>query len=170
MSSLSNKTLGLVSVGIFAFGLLLGRYSVPEQVKKESQTVTQTQSNQAQKAQTDSDRDLHKQIVQTEVIKPDGTKVIVTKTSEEAHSDRKAKVDTVTAESAHSESKQTSEVTRGSSKVTVSFMAGPSFSLTNGLGPLVYGGSITKPVLGPITVGVWGLSNGTGGVSLGFTF
>jgi len=33
-----------------------------------------------------------------------------------------------------------------------------------------FGGSVTKPILGPVTMGLWALSNGNAGVSVGLTF
>lgn len=39
-----------------------------------------------------------------------------------------------------------------------------------GLGPVVYGAAVERRVLGPISVGAWGLSSGQGGVSLGLVF
>ncbi len=53
------------------------------------------------------------------------------------------------------------------SKVTVSALAG--FSLTNPSG-LLYGVSISKPVLGPLTLGVFGFQDKRVGFSIGFTF
>lgn len=42
---------------------------------------------------------------------------------------------------------------------------------TKGVGnPFVYGASVTKQILGPISLGVFGLTNGTAGVSVGISF
>ena len=41
--------------------------------------------------------------------------------------------------------------------------------LPNSLKPL-YGASFTKQFLGPISIGAWGLTNGTLGVSVGINF
>jgi hypothetical protein len=48
----------------------------------------------------------------------------------------------------------------------VSAKAGVEF----GSGEFVWGGEVSRRCLGPIECGVWGLSNGTGGVSLGVTW
>ena len=39
-----------------------------------------------------------------------------------------------------------------------------------GLGPVTYGVAVERRVLGPVFVGVWGLSSGAGGLSLGVGF
>jgi hypothetical protein len=38
------------------------------------------------------------------------------------------------------------------------------------LGTPIYGGMLSKQLLGPISIGVWGLSNATGGFALGISF
>lgn len=36
--------------------------------------------------------------------------------------------------------------------------------------PILYGASVNRSILGPITIGLWGLSNGTCGASVGLNF
>ena len=45
-----------------------------------------------------------------------------------------------------------------------------SLSLTNVAGALVYGGEVQKRIVGPISIGAWGLSSGQGGLSLSLEF
>jgi hypothetical protein len=53
----------------------------------------------------------------------------------------------------------------------VSALVGASVNLKPlGMGPLRYGASVERRVLGPVWVGAWGLSSGEGGVSLGVVF
>jgi hypothetical protein len=54
---------------------------------------------------------------------------------------------------------------------SVALLVGSSLSLKPiGLGPVVYGASVQRRIIGPVSVGLWGLSNGTGGLSAGVTF
>jgi hypothetical protein len=53
----------------------------------------------------------------------------------------------------------------------VSALVGAGVSLKPfGLGPLVYGASVERRVLGPVVVGVWGLSSAAGGITVGVAF
>ena len=52
--------------------------------------------------------------------------------------------------------------------INVSALVGTRFLSPDGI-PL-YGASFTKEFIGPVTLGAWGLNNGTIGVSIGFNF
>lgn len=54
-------------------------------------------------------------------------------------------------------------------KTNISALAGYDFTHVRALTP-VYGVSVTREVLGPITVGAFGLTNGVVGISLGVSF
>jgi hypothetical protein len=54
---------------------------------------------------------------------------------------------------------------------SVAVLAGPQVSLKPlSLGRVAFGAHVQRRVLGPISIGLWGLSTGTAGVSLGVTF
>lgn len=115
-----------------------GRYTAP--VKVETKVV-----------ETNTAKDDHKVIVITK--RPDGTKVTTI-------TDDTKVVSTVQQSATVTSTPQTP---RGSaSPINISLLAG-----TKDLTSLFYGISISKPLLGPFTIGVWGLSNLSGGVSLG---
>lgn len=133
----------------FAFG----RFSAPETIK--------TVEVEKKTADTVIDKDKHKDTIVIEVIKPDGTKTITTQIKE----DTKTNID----KHIEMDKSKTTEETRSSSKVTIQALAGANVThLTSD--PLVYGGSISKPILGPVTLGAFGLSNGVAGFSMGLTF
>lgn len=137
-----------------------GRWAVPEKVRIETKVV------EVERKQTDTDRDKHKATTVIETVRPDGTKTTVTQTTEDTKTDRK----TVTVDDKTSDT--TKEVTRSTSKVTISGLMGVRLdeigkSTTT---PLVYGLSVSKSVFGPITIQAWGLSDLSVGVGLGFTF
>lgn len=141
----------------------VGYWATPIKVKTEIKTVTITK--EVEKKSTDDKKERHKKTTTTEVTHPDGTKETTTVVTDDT--DSESKTNTVSKSETSSKTDITKESTRSSSSVTLSALGGMSFS---NLGVPIYGGSLTKPVLGPITIGVWGLSNGTGGVSLGLTF
>ncbi len=152
--AIKNKyKVGAVVVGLttaFAFG----RYSVPEKIKIETKVV------EVEKKVVTVVRDKHKNTKIVDVVKPDGSKETTTTVIEDTVTDRKSK-ETGTTNAASS-----SETTKGDSKVTISALGGYDLNSSK----LVYGLSLTKPILGPIALGVFGLSNKTLGFSLGLTF
>lgn len=133
-----------------------GRWLAPEKVKIEKQIVT------VEKQVDTKDKDDHKKTTITETTKPDGTKTKTTVITDDSQTKDTTKTDTATKET------ETKEITRGTSKVTLSALGGVHLGL--GSQPVVYGGMISKPVLGPITIGIWGLSDATAGASIGLTF
>lgn len=130
-----------------------GRWSAPEKIKTTDTT------------KTDVNRDKHKKTTITETEKPDGTKEKKTTITEDTETTKKV------------DNEKTSEITRASAKVTISALAGTGINLQPG-GPTltpVFGLSMSKPILGPITVGVWGIGvygfgGGAAGASVGLTF
>ena len=153
-------------VGIAAVALLtafaFGRVSAPVKVKTEVKTVEVEKKTD----KVDTQRDKHQKTVITEVTKPDGTKEKTTTIIQDSSTDQKR----TDSDSIAKTETQTKEVTRGSSPVTVSFLAGANLSTGPGPSTLVYGGAITHPVLGPVTIGIWGFTNATFGASLGLSF
>lgn len=87
----------------------------------------------------------------TTIKQPDGTvkTVTVTDTSKQVSKDTKT------------------SVAPNVSKVNVSLLSGYDYAYTS---RPVYGVSISKEVIGPVTAGVFGLSNGIVGVSVGVNF
>lgn len=140
----------------FAFG----RYTVPEKIKIEKQIV-----EVEKKTETEStDKRLHKKIKKTIVKKPDGT----TESSTTITYDSDDKKDTKQSDQLAKSVDEKKEVTKQGSPVTISALAG--VNVTSPSSGIVYGASVTKPILGPVTVGGFGLSNGTAGGSVGLTF
>lgn len=152
-----------VKVIIVIVGLVtaaaVGRWTAPEKVRVETKTV----EVEKESTKTNIDKDVKKITTTTTTKKPDGTVSTTTvTTSEDTSKINRDKEDdkTVTSDTVK-------EVTRSSSKLILSAMAGASVT---SLSTSIYGGSIQKSVLGPITVGAWGMSNGTAGLSLGLLF
>jgi len=154
----------LIGVGILVLvAYAFGRYSVPERVEIKKEIVTV----EVEKKETHKDQsvDQNKKKTEIELTRPDGTKYkkVITQTDK--------KTDTQIDQTVEREKEQTqreSTVIENPRRLNLSVLAGPNF--TNFKEPLVYGGHVSRPFLGPITLGIWGLSNGTGGASIGLQF
>ena len=133
---------GAVILVSFAFG----RFSAPTKV------VTQIKTVEVEKKVSDTED--HKKVVI--VQQPDGTKT-TTVTDDKS---TKQKEDTQVAQ------ESTKTVTRDSGRTSISALAG--LQITGGVP--VYGASLTRNVLGPITLGGFGFTNGLVGVSIGLSF
>lgn len=142
----------------------LGRYTTPTKVIETVKTVEVEKKQE----QVKTDQDKHKETTTTETDAPDGTKTLVTKVVEDTQTDtKKSSSDQIVTKQT-----ETKETTRGGSIASFALLGGiqPSFSGGLSAGPLVYGASASKQVLGPVSVGVFGLSNGVGGLSIGLIF
>lgn len=131
-------------------------------VKIETKTVTV----EVEKKTTDEDtsRNKHQETTTVEVKKPDGTIEKTTKTT----TDTETKKEEHTVDTTEKQSDTTTTKYIGNNGFTASVLAGGDLSaLSSGW---IFGGEVSRPVLGPVRVGAWGLSNKTAGVSLGLTF
>lgn len=140
----------------------VGRYTVPEKVKIETKIV-EVEKKTDKDVENKTDKK-HKQTIIVKNVKPDGASTTTTTITYDDNKESK-KNDTVTDNKSVT-TDTSKEVVRGDSKVTISALAGASIST----GLPAYGLSVTKPILGPLTVGLWGLNNGTCGGSVGITF
>lgn len=146
-------TLAIVG-GAFAFGY----YVAPEKIKTEIKTVEVIK----EVVKRVVDKSQNKRKTTTIVQNKDGsstttiTEETVTETSSETDKNR----DTSIAKD------ETKEVTKSGSRLSLSALGG--LNLKDGTP--VYGGHVQRELIGPITIGVWGMSNVTGGFSLGLNF
>jgi hypothetical protein len=148
----------LALLASFAFG----RFAAPEHERIETQVIEVEKIDETK--QTETERNRHRKTVITEVTKPDGSKEKRTEIEENAETSKKTDQQ---ASTARTNSETTSkEIDRSSSKITVSALVGAPVSFGSYTG-LIYGGHVSRPLLGPIAVGVWGFSTGIGGFSLG---
>lgn len=147
----------------FIVGVAVGRGAVPVKVTDTEKRVVDTAKTEVVKS--DLNRDKHRETTVTETVAPDGVKTTVTKTVEDTKTDKDVVKGSTEATRAVEEKSHVA-VAAGA-KVTVSFLAG--VPVTGPYSP-VYGLSITKPVLGPITLGLWGFTSQVAGFSLGLTF
>lgn len=159
-----NKTKVVLVLTSLVTAYAFGRWASPVKVITETKTIEVEKKSSDSKS--DTDRNKHKETIVTEVVHPDGTKETTTRTIEDSTTNKKT--DTETRDELSQSQSSSKETVYSSSKVTVSALAG--VSLTDFSRPPVYGGSVSKPVLGPITVGFFGLTSGVVGTSLGLSF
>jgi len=119
-----------------------GRYLTPTKVETKIVTVEVEKKHEETKTKT------------TTVKKPDGTTTTTTESD--------TKVDTNTT----TNSKSDTIVEHKVGTLNISALAGADVTIPR----LVYGLSVTKSIIGPVTIGLWGLSNKTVGGSIGFQF
>ena len=127
---------------------IIGRYSAPEKIVTETKTVT------VEVEKKDVEKEANQEKTVTEIKYPSGETVTRTK----------VRHDTVSLlKESNSDKVMTDD------KKTVENNAGTSFSVMAGVKDwsLIYGISATKPILGPITLGIWGLSDASFGLQLG---
>lgn len=139
---MSTKYKVIISIVVVLVAFAFGRYSAPK--VPDSHTVTDTTK--------EVNKDTHKTTVVTKT--PDGKEVttIVEDTTTKSDSDTK-KDQTITAPK--------------TSLINISALAG----LDTGRGFVpTYGISASKELIGPVTVGAFGLTNGTIGLSIGVNF
>lgn len=145
----------IIVVVSLATAFAVGRFTTPVKVKTETKIVEVDSSKKTSKD------DEHKKTTITETDNKDGSKTITTVVTDDRSTN------TSEVDNTNKSSDTLKEVTRGSSQVTISILGG-----TNVTNPaaLDYGLSATKPILGPITVGLFGFRSGLVGGSVGLTF
>lgn len=131
-----------------------GRYSVQKPTTKDTSIVTNT-------VKTKERDNTHTKTKIIEDKKPNG-EVVTTEIIEQTNNDTKDQTEDTM-------SKQVNTSTPPKiNTLNVSALVAENFS--NGLNTPSYGIAITKQILGPITVGGFGLTNGVIGVSIGINF
>lgn len=135
-----NRNLLIGGIILLLAAFATGRYTAPEKVKVETKTV------EVEKV---------KEKIKTVVVKnPDGSST--TTTIVDRDSSKGKETDT------------TKEVDNKKSSTSISALAG--IDITNPAKGYVFGAHVSKRLLGPIEFGVFGLTNGTAGISAGLRF
>jgi len=144
METITTRTKVLAVILLVVAAFATGRYTVKpiEVVKHETEETTK-------KEETDT----HTEIVETK--QPDGSTKKVTTIDRSSRTDYATKKET--------ETKTTNKV----QKTNISALVSVNIKERNAL---IYGISVTREILGPVTVGVFGLTNGTVGASIGINF
>jgi hypothetical protein len=143
----------LIILVVVAGAFVAGRWMAPEKIRIVTHTV-EVEKKTADVAE-------HKQTVTVVVVKPDGTNQSTTTVTDDTH--------VVAADDTDTTTKTTETKTEGStSKVTVGVLA-----IVKPFGspqPPVYGITVSRPILGPLTIGIQALTTGSIGGMVGVTF
>ncbi len=142
-----------------------GRWAAPEKVKIETRTVEVEKKDST--VQKEQDRNQHKETTETEVTRPDGTIEKTKKTVDAIDTHQETDKHDTSDTSKATETEK--EVTRSSGKVTLAVLAGIKFTSVTAGSPILYGAQVYRPIVGPIGIGIWGLSDLTFGVSVGLS-
>lgn len=134
-------------------------YLAPQKVKIVEKEVRV----EVEKKDTKKDVKKHTDVVTVVIKTPDGTSTITTHKITDTGAvtevkDNKASTDTV---------EKSKEVTKSSGTTNISVLAGVDITKPGGI---LYGVSVNRSILGPISIGLWGISNGTCGASVGLNF
>jgi lipopolysaccharide export LptBFGC system permease protein LptF len=158
---MKQKVMVIASVALVSAAI--GRYTAPEKIKIETKTVEVIKEVKVKDETETKKKD--KTYTKTTDTKPTGEKT-ETVTIVEKDAD-KTKTDVTIAKDDNKSTDQIKEVTKSSGHLNLSVLAGVNVLSPGGM---LYGGHITRDILGPINIGIWGLSNGTAGCSVGLTF
>lgn len=131
-----------------------GRYSIQSPTTKITTTTHTT-------TQQDQVKDTHTQTTITVLKTPDGT----VKTTKIIDQVADVKTDTTKVQD-----KKSLDISIPPKTNTLNISALVANDFSRGLLVPTYGASVTKEILGPITIGGFGLTNGTIGVSIGLNF
>lgn len=154
----------IIVVVVILTSFAVGRYTVPTKIKIETKIVEVIKEVKVKDTSETKKKDkIYTKIVDT---KPDGSKTETTVIAEKDAS--VTKTDTKVDLDDNKTADKIKEVVKDSGHLNLSFLAGVDVAHPgNGL---LYGGHIIRDIIGPINIGIWGLTNGTAGCSIGLTF
>lgn len=152
---MSTKVKVIVAIVALAASFAAGRFLTPTKIKIETKIV------EVEKKEKKTATDKKRRVTVVTVTKPDGTK----EERKTIDTDSQTRTDEKTDKQRNEQT--VSETTRSSGRLNLSVLGGvtayPAFAPT-------FGGHVSKDIIGPVSIGVWGLSNLSGGVSVGLSF
>lgn len=161
---MDTKTKIIVCTASLATAFAVGRFTTPSKVITETKIVEVEKKVEVVKETKAKDK---KKTTKTVIkISPSGEKTITKEQVSETKSQTdKGSVSSTDSSKSSDESKKT---TNNNSSLNISVLAGKR--LGDPLEPIAFGGHVTKNVIGPVTIGIFGLSNMTFGASVGLQF
>lgn len=141
---LSKNWEAMCGIIIIVIAFYVGKHYSPTKVETKVITV------EVEKAKI-----VEKKVI-VEKVNPDGSKTTVTT------------IDTNTEKQTTTASNNT--VTKENKKQPLSVYAMGGLDVTNPSGGFIVGAHVSKQLLGPLSFGLFGLTNGTAGISLGLSF
>jgi hypothetical protein len=161
MIQMQTKYKVIIAVVALAVSFAAGRFLAPIKTITVVKTVTvdnKTNQEAVNEAQ-------HTKTTTTETDKPDGTKTITSVTTNDTNTQTNDK----STDSSTTNTTSSKTVERSTARLTISALAGIPISFGSSVTP-IYGAQVQKDIIGPINLGVWYLSNNTGGLSVGVSF
>lgn len=162
-----NYRLIIAGIVVFSAGAAVGLYSKPAKIvtKTETQTVTQVITKTVEVDKTDYHK--NKVLVETTITKPDGT--VIRKREFVDKSEIVTNDQTNTDSNSNSSTKTSTETSKtyASDKVSVRALVARNM---DHISEELYGVGVDKKLIGPFTVGAFGLTDKTLGLSLGMNF
>lgn len=149
-----NKIKIVVLVSVSAIAFTVGRYTVPTKVRIETKIV------EVEKKTTDSESSKHKETEIITIKNPDGSEKTTTKIIEDSNKQKKTESDSA------KNTNSSTETTKSGPSINLAALGGWDLSSQKP----VYGALVSKQILGPVTIGAFGLSNGSVGGSVGVQF
>ena len=157
---LSKKQIAVGLIATCALGVAIGRFAGPQKVEEHKTSTTQI--NKEVKTQIDRDKRVEKQI--KVLVRPDGTREEITSIVETSTTQKKQESET---EGKKTES-QSKLIEYAKQKTSIAVLAGPNIGDLSG--GMFYGVHGSYQLLGPISVGVFGFTDGRTGISAGLSF
>lgn len=160
-----------LSVVLLAAAFAAGRYTVPTKIVTKTETQIVEKEVIKNKEVNSRDTNRNRELVTTEVIAPDGT---ITRTKHYINRDEVREESTrtnTTTTNTSTETRSSTVTTTENANWNVSALATMSHTKDDVLsGSISYGVHVQRRVLGPFSVGAFGLTNQTYGLSLGGSF
>lgn len=152
---------------VYSGGLIaLGAFLVP------TKTVTKIQTVEVEKKTSKDDTKIiqkkHRTATIVTVKKPDGESTTTTTITDDTGIDKDTKSTDTVVDNKDTKSEKTVEKTSG--HLNISALAGANLFSDIKNSSILYGLGITRDLLGPFSVGLFGFNNGIAGCSIGLTF
>lgn len=156
-----------IAVALLAAAFLVGRYTVPvKTVTKIEEKVVEKEVVKTVESSKKDERK-NKEVIIIETRLPDGTIKKETRIIDKGTVVVDMSKDNTRITTVETEKKSETSTEAQSQKWNIAVLAGKKDSVTS---ETLYGGHVQYKVIGPFSVGVMGLSNKTGAVSVGFSF
>lgn len=153
----------IITILVVLVSFAAGRFSTPVKIKTETKIVTVEKEVEKKDEEKKSHR--HVDTRTTMVVKPDGTKETTVTTSTDVNTGTAIK-DSKT-DSSQTLSDKSMEKVKDSGRTALSLLAGVDVKSPTGI---VYGISASRTFLGPLSLGIFGMTNNTCGASVGIVF
>lgn len=160
---MQTKTKLVICAASIVISYAFGYYEAPYKIKTEIKTVEV--EKKVETSESDTERNKHRKITTIETTAPDGTKTKTTTSTEDTSTSKKT--DSSTSDDTSKSTTEKKEIIKTGKTLNIAVLASEHITAP---GVPVYGASVTTTLVGPVTVGVFGFTNGAIGASVGLNF